>query len=90
MTNDEKAKWFDVAVKFVLDKDIFLVMKSKKSGVANWAISNTKSGQLLNSNLTWEPEPRVSNRDESFKIRTRFSFDMAVQLYQQYKMFGEG
>lgn len=90
MTNEEKAKWFDVAVKFALDRDIFLVLKSKKGSQMNWAVQNSKTGMVLNSNLTWEPEPPVSGRDEAFKIRTRFPFETAVQLYEQYKMFGEG
>lgn len=87
MTIEEKAKWFDVAMRFGLEGKIHLVMKSYKNGVAKWAIVNTANNTVLNSNLEWEPEPPAKKRDESFLIRTRFSFEDAVALYKQYKMF---
>ncbi len=89
MTTEQKAKWFDAAIRFVLEGKIHLVMKSKVDGVANWAIVNTENNTVLNSNFEWEPEPPVNQRDEAFLIRTRFDFDTAVNLYQQYKMFAE-
>ncbi len=90
MTTEEKAKWFDAALRFALEGKIHLVMKSKTDGVANWAIVNTENNTVLNSNFEWEPEPPVAQRDEAFLIRTRFDFDTAVNLFQQYKMFAEG
>ncbi|WP_041356133.1 hypothetical protein [Melioribacter roseus] len=87
MTIEEKAKWFDVAMRFGLEGKIHLVMKSYKDGVAKWAIVDTASNKVLNSNLEWEPEPPLKQRDESFLIRTRFDFESAVALYKQYKMF---
>ncbi|MBI9072723.1 MAG: hypothetical protein JEY94_14070 [Melioribacteraceae bacterium] len=87
MTDEEKAKWFDSAMRFGLDGKIHLVMKSKVNGEAKWAIVDTSTNQVLNSNLEWEEEPPTSNRDEAFMIRARFSFDDAITMYQQYKMF---
>ena len=89
MTNEEKAKWFDRALRFVLDGNIHLVMKSRIDGKPNWAIVDTKSNKVMNSNMEWEPELPVKDRDEGYLIRTRFDFEMAVSLFQQYKMFAE-
>lgn len=87
MTVEEKAKWFDCAMRFGLEGSIHLVMKSKMNGEANWSIVNTQNNQILNSNMEWEEEPPSNQRDESFKIRARFSFENALALYQQFKMF---
>ena len=87
MSTEDKVKWFERAVKFVLDKDVHLVMKSRKEGSSNWAILDTKKNSVLNSNLEWEDELPVKKRDDSFLIRTRFSFENAVSLYEQFKMF---
>ncbi len=90
MTIEEKAKWFDRALRFVLDGKIQLIMKSYKDGVAKWAIIDTEKNLVLNSNLEWEPEPPLAkDRDEAFLIRTRFNFETAVSQYQQYKMFAQ-
>jgi hypothetical protein len=87
MNDKEKAKWFELAVKFMLAKDIYLVMKSRAKGDAQWAIIDKKNSKVLNSNLEWEDEIPLDKRDEAFKIRTRFSFELASGLYEQYKMF---
>lgn len=89
MTDAEKAKWFDAAMRFGLEGSIHLIMKSKIDGQANWSIVDTSNKMVLNSNMEWEEEPESSNRDESFMIRARFSFDSAVAIWQQYKMFAE-
>ncbi|MGD8782607.1 MAG: hypothetical protein PVH88_27080 [Ignavibacteria bacterium] len=89
MTTEEKAKWFDAALRFALEGKVQLVMKSKQGDEAKWAIVDTSNGTVLNSNLEWEEEPPVAKRDESFLIRARFSFDDAVTMWQQYKMFAE-
>ncbi len=89
MTDQEKVKWFDAALKFALKGKIHLVCKSNKSGVEKWAIVNTSNNTVLNSNMEWEPEPPLAKRDESFLIRARFGFDDAVALYTQYQMFAE-
>ncbi len=89
MTTEEKAKWFDAAVKFQVDGMIFLVMKSRQDGEGKWAIENAGEKKVLNSNMEWEEEPPAAQRDEAFLIRTRFDFDSAVAMYQQYKMFAE-
>jgi len=88
MLNDqEKIKWFDLAVKFQIDGLVFLVMKSRKKDKCSWAIEDMKTGKVLNSNMEWENEIPVSQRDEAFLIRTRFDFDTAASMYEQYKMF---
>lgn len=87
MNEKEKAKWFELAVKFMLAKDIYMVMKSRVQGNAQWAIIDKKNNKVLNSNLEWEDELPMDKRDEAFKIRTRFSFELAASLYEQYKMF---
>lgn len=89
MTNEEKAQWFDVAMRFALDGPIHLVMKSRVNGESNWSIVNTSSNVVLNSNMEWEEEPPLAKRDDGFMIRARFSFDNAVAMWQQYKMFAE-
>lgn len=90
MTDQEKALWFDKALKFSLDGKIHLVMKSYNSGVGKWAIIDTAKNLVLNSNMEWEPEPpQAKDRDEAFLIRTRFDFEMAVTQYEQMKMFAE-
>ena len=89
MTTEEKAKWFDKGLKFVLDGKIHIVMKSRLNGVGNWAIVDSSNGNVLNSNMEWEEEPPVNKRDESFIIRARFKFEDAVAMYEQYKMFAE-
>ncbi|MBU1101315.1 MAG: hypothetical protein KKA84_13015 [Bacteroidetes bacterium] len=89
MTNEEKAKWFDVGLKFALDGDIHIVLKSFKKGQKKWGIVNTKTKEVFNSNMEWEVEPPSSKRDEAFLIRTRFDFEQGVDLYNQYKMFAD-
>ncbi|MFA8343996.1 MAG: hypothetical protein ACEPO8_13570 [Rhodothermaceae bacterium] len=89
MTDEEKIKWFDAAMRFGLDGTIHLVMKSKINGEANWSIIDTEKNVVLNSNMEWEEEPDSSQRDESFMIRARFNFDSALAIWQQYKMFAE-
>jgi len=88
-TNEEKIKWFDAATKFQIDGNIFLVMKSRINGQGKWAIEDMSNQNVLNSNMEWEPELPVAQRDEGYLIRTRFDFDSAVAMYQQYKMFAE-
>jgi len=87
MTDKDKIKWFELAVKFMLAKNIFLVMKSRVKGEAMWAIIDQQNHKVLNSNLEWEDELPLDKRDENFKIRTRFGFESAVGLFEQYKMF---
>ena len=89
MTVEEKAKWFDAALRFSLKGKIHLVLKSYKNGVEKWAIADTSNNTVLNSNMEWEIEPPVAKRDDSFLIRSRFSFDDAVAMYSQYQMFAE-
>ena len=89
MTTEEKAKWFELAMRFALDGKIHLVMKSRLNGVGNWSIVNVANGQVLNSNMEWEEEPPLAKRDDSFMIRARFKFDDAVAMWEQYKMFAE-
>ncbi|MBI3123245.1 MAG: hypothetical protein HYZ10_02455 [Ignavibacteriales bacterium] len=90
MTDQEKAQWFDKALKFSLDRKIHLVMKSNINGVGKWAIIDTEKNLVLNSNMEWEPEPPIAkDRDEAFLIRTRFDFETAVAQYEQMKMFAE-
>lgn len=88
MTIEEKAKWFDRGLKFVLDRKIHLVLKSFKDGAGRWAIIDSEKSLVLNSNLEWEPEPLLAkDRDEAFLIRARFDFETAVGLYEQLKVF---
>jgi hypothetical protein len=87
MTDKEKAKWFDAALRFALNGKIQLVQKSFQNGVGKWAIVDTSNNMVLNSNLEWEPELPLAKRDESYLIRTRFGFEDAVSMYTQYKMF---
>ena len=87
MTTEEKAKWFDLALRFALDGKIHLVMKSRQSGESKWAIFDTAAGKVFNSNMEWEEEPPASQRDEGFLVRTRFDFDTALVMWEQYKMF---
>ena len=89
MTNEEKIKWFEAAVKFQISGTIFLVMKSREEGQGNWAIHDSAKNAVLNSNMEWEDEPPRDKRDEAFLIRSRFSFENAVAMYEQYKMFAE-
>ena len=89
MTTEQKAKWFDSALRFGLDGKIHLIMKSRVGGNSSWAIIDTANDKVLNSNLEWEDEPTIDKRDEAFLTRTRFAFDMAVELYKQFKMFAE-
>lgn len=88
MSVEEKAKWFDKALKFALDGKIHLIMKSNKNGSAKWAIIDSEKNLVLNSNLEWEPEPpQAKDRDDSFLMRARFDFDTAITLYDQLKTY---
>ena len=89
MDDNEKIEWFEKAVKFQLEGMIFMTMKSRKDGVGAWAIEDLQTQKVLNSNLEWEDELPKSKRDESYMIRTRFDFDTAKAMYDQYKMFAE-
>lgn len=87
MTTEEKAKWFDAAIRFQLDGTIHMVMKSRTNGEGSWAIVDISNDTVLNSNLEWEEELPVAKRDESYLIRTRFPIDSAMAMFEQYKMF---
>ncbi|MBN1302689.1 MAG: hypothetical protein JW995_15830 [Melioribacteraceae bacterium] len=89
MDDKQKIEWFDKAVKFQIEGMIFLTMKSRKNGVGSWAIENLKNNKVLNSNMEWEDEVPKSKRDEAYLIRTRFDFDSAMAMYEQYKMFSD-
>lgn len=90
MTDHEKIKWFDKALKFAVDGKIHLVMKSYQNDIGKWAIIDSAKNLVLNSNMEWEPEPPLAkDRDEAFLIRTRFDFETAVAQYEQMKMFAE-
>jgi len=89
MTTEQKAKWFDSALRFGLQDKIHLIMKSRIGGNGMWAIIDTSSNKVLNSNLEWEDEPAIEKRDESFLTRSRFPFETAAELFKQYKMFAE-
>jgi hypothetical protein len=90
MTIEEKAKWFDKALRIALDGKIHLIMRSYKDGVGKWAVIDTEKNLVLNSNMEWEPEPPLAkDRDQGFLIRTRFEFEMAVSQYEQMKMFSQ-
>ncbi len=88
MTDEEKAKWFDAALRFGLEGNIHLVMKSKKGDVAMWSIVDNETKKVFNSNMEWEEEPPLKKRDERFLTRTRFSFGDAVNLFKLKKMYG--
>jgi hypothetical protein len=45
------------------------------------------SGKVLNSNMEWEFDLPMSQRNEAFLIRTRFDLETAVSMFDQYKMF---
>lgn len=87
MTDQEKIKWFDRAVKFQIEGLTFIVMKSRKSSGCSWAIEDITTGKVLNSNMEWELELPKSQRNEAFLIRTRFDLETAMSLFEQYKMF---
>lgn len=89
MEDKEKLEWFERAVKFQLEGMIFMTMKSRKGGVGSWVIEDLQSNKVLNSNLEWEDELPKSKRDEAYMIRTRFDFDTAKSMFDQYKMFAE-
>ncbi len=89
MEDKEKLEWFEKAVKFQLEGMIFMTMKSRKDGAGSWVIEDMQVSKILNSNLEWEDELPKSKRDESFMIRTRFDFETAKAMFDQYKMFAE-
>lgn len=90
MTIEEKAKWFDRALRFSIDGNIHLIMKSNKNGIQKWAIIDTDKNMVLNSNLEWEAEPPLAkNRDDAFLIRTRFDLETAISQYDQFKMYAQ-
>jgi hypothetical protein len=85
-SDEEKIKWFDLAVKFQLQGMMFLTMKSRQLSGTKWVIEDLSTHKVLNSNLEWEDELPLKQRDESYMIRTRFDFDTAIALYDQFKM----
>ncbi len=89
MSDEDKIKWFDLAVKFQIDGMVFLTMKSRKNNVGTWVIEDVQKHKVLNSNMEWEDDLPISERDESYTLRTRFEFDTAVSMFEQYKMFAQ-
>jgi hypothetical protein len=87
LEDQDKIKWFEKAVKFQIEGLIYLVMKSRKNGQASWAIEDMKTHKVLNSNMEWEDELPLAKRDQAYLIRTRFDFETAVNVFEQYKMF---
>ncbi|MHB1687966.1 MAG: hypothetical protein ACYCVH_11395 [Ignavibacteriaceae bacterium] len=64
-------------------------MKSRKNETGSWVIEDLINHKVLNSNMEWEDERPLAERDQSYIIRTRFAFDAAVAMYEQYKMFAQ-
>jgi hypothetical protein len=89
ISDTDKIKWFDDAVKFQLDGNIYLVLKSRKNGTGSWAIEDISNHNVLNSNMEWEKEQPLAKRDAAYLIRTRFEFEAATTMYEQFKMFAE-
>lgn len=89
MSDQDKIKWFDAAVKFQVDGMIFLTMKSRKDGIGSWVIEDVVNHKVLNSNMEWEDDLPVAKRDQAYIIRTRFDFEAAAAMHEQYKMFAE-
>ena len=89
LSDQEKIQWFDKAVKFQLEGLVFLVVKSRKNGACSWAIEDMAKHKILNSNMEWEDELPLAKRDEAYMIRTRFDFDTALTMFEQYKMFAQ-
>ncbi len=87
LNDQEKIQWFERAVKFQLDGLIFLTMRERKSSGGVWVVEDLKNHKILNSNMEWEDDLPKDKRDESFMIRTRFDFETAMTMYDQYKMF---
>lgn len=87
MTDQEKIKMFNRAVKFQMDGLIFLTMKSRKNGKCSWVIEDITTGKILNSNMEWEEDLPLKKRDESFELRTRFDLETAKVVYEQFKAF---
>lgn len=87
MENKDKIKYFERAVRFQLEGLIFLAMRSRKGGIGSWVIEDKKQNKVLNSNMEWENDLPKSKIDEAYLIRTRFDFDTAIVMYEQYKMF---
>jgi hypothetical protein len=87
LSDKDKIKWFDDAVKFQLDGTVYLVLKSRKNGVGSWAIEDIAVHNVLNSNMEWEKELPLAQRDAAYLIRTRFEFEAATAMYEQFKMF---
>ena len=87
ISDKDKIKWFDDAVKFQLDGTVYLVLKSRKNGVGAWAIEDISNHNVLNSNMEWEKELPLAKRDQSYLIRTRFEFEAATSMYEQFKMY---
>jgi hypothetical protein len=86
LSDEEKIKWFELAVKFQLEGLLFLTMKSRQPSGTKWAIEDLSTHKVLNSNLEWEEDRPLQQRDEPYMIRTRFDFDTAIALYDQFKM----
>ena len=64
-----------------------LFLKSRKNGVGSWAIEDISNFNVLNSNMEWEKELPLAKRDAAYLIRTRFEFEAAAVMYEQFKMF---
>jgi len=89
MSDEDKIKWFELAIRFQIDGMIFLSMRSRKNNVGSWVIEDVVKHKILNANMEWEEDLPIAERDEAFMIRTRFEFDTAVSMYEQYKMFAQ-
>ncbi|HRI45957.1 MAG TPA: hypothetical protein PK559_02530 [Ignavibacteriaceae bacterium] len=86
-TDEQKLEWFDKAVRFQVQGLIFITMRSRKGGVGSWVIEDIGTKKLLNSNLEWEDDIPNPEKDQAFLIRTRYDFETAAMMYEQYKMF---
>lgn len=85
MSDQEKIKWFNRGIRFQMDGYIFLTMKSRKSGVCTWVIEDFNTGKLLNSDLKWDEDLPSKKRDNDFVERTRFDFEKAKGIYEQFR-----
>ncbi|MDP3831289.1 MAG: hypothetical protein Q8Q47_08460 [Ignavibacteriaceae bacterium] len=88
-TDEQKIEWFEKAVKFQIKGLIFITMRSRKGGIGSWVIEDVGAKKVLNSKMEWEDDVADPEKDQAFLIRTRYDFESASMMYDQYKMFAE-
>ena len=66
------------------DRPVFIECTDQRGDISTWRWAVRQGMNCLNDELEWEYEPNPSSRTNTFLLRTRYSYDQAVEVIMKY------